>query len=197
MKKLIQVFAAAAWMLLCASAACAAIPPQPLPDPNEAMDVGRFEFVASNYQFSEDYVCDAYLYDQPEDFDSFLEQYAELALGNRHRMEETTLDGMKAYAFVSYHTAYLIPDFEPGKMLLLVAEKMEFGGAAQCPDCSAGWVTCFLCNGKGTADVTDHSGASRMERKICPRCTGNGRIRCMRCDGTGEISPVRLLPNAE
>ena len=91
-------------------------------------------------------------------------------------MEETTLDGMKAYAFISYHTAYLIPDVEQGKMLLLVDEDIEFN--------RTGKRTCPLCDGSG----------------ICSRCHGNGflsqddqftlcKVECIMCDGLGVIYP--------
>jgi len=163
-------------MLLTTCTAMAAIPPQPLPDPAELPNVSYAQLIATDYPLTEDYRCDAYLYRQPEDFDGFLAQYAELADFGRYRMEETTLDGMKAYAFISYHTAYLIPDVEQGKMLLLVDEDIEFNRAGKrtCPACDGSGI-CRQCHGSGSLSLSDRWVECEVECRIC--------------DGLGVIYP--------
>ena len=163
-------------ILLPVCTATAAIPPQPLPDPAEVLDGTYAQLIATDYPLTEDDRYDAYLYRQPEDFDHFLAQYVELAAFGHYRMEETTLDGIKAYAFISYHTAYLIPDMEQGKMLLLVDEDIEFNRAGQrtCPLCDGSGI-CNQCHGSGILSLSDRS----------IDCV----VECRWCDGLGVIYP--------
>lgn len=194
MKRPLLALIAALAVLLCAGTAFAAIPPQPLPHPADASDSIVLKLVQRDYQLSEDYVCDVYQFTLPEDLDGFLAQYAELAAQNRYRMEETMLDGMKAYAFISYWTAYFIPDPEQNRMLLLVEDQIEFDGVSDCTRCDNGRTICYVCDGKGyyekRASVPDYLGKGseyKTVKEFCFACDGWGMRDCSFCNGTGKV----------
>ena len=161
-------------MLLAACPALAAIPPQYLPDPAEVIPELKGRLYEADCQISEDYTCDVFRFKQPEDFDAFLEAYARLAFNANYTMEEVVFDGMKAYAFISYQTAYLIPDFKEECMLLLVEKGTKFSRLEPAP--------CSFCDETGLCRYCEGRGFTE-DRDRCFLCSGMGR--CRDCKGRG------------
>ena len=107
---------------------------QPLPDPSDMLGTSG-TLIRENYQFSEDFLCNAYAYARPgtEDaVDIFLSAYAQQAAQCGYTVSETTVEGVDAYRMdhpSSGAYALLLPNFN-GQILLLVEEGMEFGNTS-------------------------------------------------------------------
>lgn len=100
----------------------------PLPDPADLLGSAG-SLLQSNYQFTLDYLCNAYLYPMPDDLDAFVSDYAALAEQSGFTVSETTADGAPAYRLEQNSSglyALLIPDVQ-GKLLLLVDVGLPFG----------------------------------------------------------------------
>lgn len=98
---------------------------EPVPDP--AAVTGAYgSLLAENYQFSADYLCDAYVYAKPTDR-SFIDQYTVRCRQAGYTVTAATIDGAKAYTIQNGDGSYacLFPDYS-GQMLLLIQKGMNF-----------------------------------------------------------------------
>lgn len=98
-----------------------------LPDPIIAMenpaDIGTL--LQADYAFSDDYLCDAYVY--PRQTSRFYSSYSSVLRAFGYTMTETTVDGLEGYS-ISWgdgKEALLVKDFD-GQMLFLVEKGMDF-----------------------------------------------------------------------
>lgn len=115
---------------------------EPLPDPSEALDeLGSL--LMADYAFSEDYLCDAYVYNRPGSVNTFIDKYTQLCRNAGYSVAETTVDGAAGYMIKNSSDPYalLVTDFE-GQMLLLVEKGMDFT-----PEKRTNYATC-LYNGR-------------------------------------------------
>lgn len=100
-----------------------------LPDPCLAFsDEHMMEFgtlYMADYQFSDEYLCDAYFYPYQER--TFYTRYATVAKDFGYTMTQTTVDGMAGYSIQRGDglEALMVPDFNDG-MLFLVEKGMDF-----------------------------------------------------------------------
>jgi len=155
------VIAVFLFLILCAGTALAAIPPQPLPALSKADPALRLIDYIEDYAFSEEEAYDVVIYSQPEDFDAFLQRYAQLAEDARYTVTETTIDGFPAYTFFCYHTAHLV-SLTDGRMLLILDPYIEYDGRPAETMCAA-------CFGTGIRRIGE------LKRE-CTTCRGTGII---------------------
>lgn len=98
-----------------------------LPDPCLAIDDsdGVGTLYMKDYKFSDDYICDAYLY--PRQSSKFINDYTGVLREFGYTIAETTIDGMAGYTIQNGDgkEALLITNFD-GKMLFLVEKGMDF-----------------------------------------------------------------------
>ena len=98
-----------------------------LPDPCLAIEDhdGVGTLYMKDYQFSADYVCDAYLY--PRQQSKFIGEYTRVLRDFGYTLTETTVDGLAGYSIQcgDGKEALLVTNFE-GRMLLLVEKGMDF-----------------------------------------------------------------------
>lgn len=98
-----------------------------LPDPCLAIDDydGVGTLYMKDYQFSADYLCDAYIY--PRQPSKFIGDYTVVLREFGYTMTETTVDGLAGYSIQNGDgkVALLVPNFE-GNLLLLVENGMDF-----------------------------------------------------------------------
>lgn len=143
MKKMLCMLLCLTLLLGCASASglgglaggglaglTGAVSPMPLPDPAEVLGVsGRL--IQENYQFSPDFLCDAYFYTDVNG-QVFISAYNSVVQELGYTVTEGTVDGTTAYRLEQAQTglyALLVPDFQGG-VLLLVEAGLSFGSTA-------------------------------------------------------------------
>ncbi|MBR3763906.1 MAG: hypothetical protein IKK57_05055 [Clostridia bacterium] len=99
---------------------------QPVPDPVKV--TGAYgSLLAENYQFSADYLCDAYVYAKPDDVREFVNMYTVSCRQAGYSVTAATIDGAQAYTIQRGDGSYacLFPDYG-GQMLLLIQKGMTF-----------------------------------------------------------------------
>lgn len=99
---------------------------KPVPDPSVINGVYG-SLLAENYQFSADYLCDAYVYATPDDVRDFIDMYTVRCRQTGYSVTAATIDGAKAYTIQNGDGSYacLFPDYG-GQMLLLIQKGMTF-----------------------------------------------------------------------
>lgn len=110
------------------------LPPEPLPDPAELVG-SEGSLLAEDFQYSADYLCDAYLYANPENWDGFFLNYEAMLVESGYTATLTEDGGRVVYRLEQAGTgecALLVPNFQ-GHMLLLIQQGMAFAAAAEEP----------------------------------------------------------------
>lgn len=99
---------------------------EPVPDPAVVNGVYG-SLLAADYQFSADYLCDAYVYASPDDVRDFVDMYTVRCRQAGYTMTAATIDGANAYTIQNGDGSYacLFPEYG-GQMLLLIQKGMSF-----------------------------------------------------------------------
>lgn len=133
MKKFLALMLAAMLLTVCSGASASGLAgllggtqtTEPVPDPVAVTGVYG-SLLAEDYQFSADYLCDAYVYATPED-KSFIDMYTVRCRQAGYTVTAATIDGAQAYTIQNGSGTYacLFPDYG-GQMLLLIQKGMPF-----------------------------------------------------------------------
>lgn len=132
MKKTFTLILALVLCLVCACACAGGLEDlrlsggKALPDPAEATGKSGILYSA-DYAFSDDYLCDAYIYELVGSALSFMDDYTVLCRKAGFSVTATLVDGQDGYSIQdgSGKYALLVPDFD-GQILLLVQKGMDF-----------------------------------------------------------------------
>ena len=134
MKKLLALLLAAMMLTVCGGASATGLAGllggtqtvQPVPDPVTV--TGSYgSLLAENYQFSADYLCDAYVYAVPDNVREFINMYTVRCRQAGYTVTAATIDGAQAYTIQNGDGRYasLFPEYG-GQMLLLIQKGMGF-----------------------------------------------------------------------
>lgn len=97
-----------------------------LPDPGEVLEASG-ELMQSNYNFTDDYICDVYTYEIPTNKSYFIRQYKELVTNAGFTITEGELEGNEAYMIEDENSSsYLVFAKGENAMLLLVDVNASF-----------------------------------------------------------------------
>lgn len=177
-----------------------------LPDPGDVLGKNGVVLQA-DYPYSPNYICTAYTFPLPNDWNAFLSAYTALLKAAHYEISPAMEDGKQVYLIEDsrHRLAMLVPNFQ-GSLLFLVERGMDYlstptpppptvpptlapqkqTSSYTTPASNGGhweWQTtkqdCFACVG-GVCDLCHGSGVYRLygEQVICPQ-------KCQTCDGLG------------
>ena len=104
---------------------------EPVPDPSEVTGVCG-TLLQSNYQFDANYLCDAYVFEAPDNTRNFIDEYAVICRKAGYTLTEAVISGENGYTIQSGSGLYacIFPNMD-GQMLLLIQSGMPFELAAR------------------------------------------------------------------
>jgi len=91
-----------------------------LPDPAKVLD-SYGKLLQADYAFSEQFLCDAYLYDSPSSISDFMDRYTVVCRKAGYSVTQTEVDGAAGYSIQngSGVSALLVPNYQ-GQMLIML-----------------------------------------------------------------------------
>lgn len=195
--------ALAVCLLLLCSSACA----QTLPDVGAALGAEVQQQMA-DYQFSQEYGCDVWVYPRDSRTDELLAKWIVAALDSGYTVSATEVEGQAAYCLEDAEGLYalMFPEYQ-GMVMLMVQQGMAYAPAVatpeptaqpaapsanvgewdwvevekDCPSCVSGW--CRLCNGTGVYRLYGQAVDCSV---YCNVCDGAGTYV------TGEYQYIRV-----
>lgn len=169
-------------MLICVSA-CA----QVLPDAGVWLDVGVQQKM-TDYVFSQDYVCDVWIYPRDNRTEKLLAGWIMQALDSGYIVSVTIVEGQRAYRLEDENGLYALMFSQyQGKVMLMLQQGMHYAPDMATPT-PRPTLRPTLEPNEGAkapgADTGDWGWIWVEVEKDCPFCV-NGR--CSNCNGTGAI----------
>lgn len=170
-----RIMVLAACLMLIFSSACA----QVLPDAGICLDVSVQQQM-KEYVFSQDYVCDVWVYPRDSRTDDLLADWIMQALDSGYTVSRTVVEGQTAYRLEDETGLYalMFPQYQ-GAVMLMIQQGMDYVPAMPTP------VPEPVAQPADVPFIPDSSGGEWIwveVEKDCPSCI-NGK--CSVCDGSG------------